>query len=213
MRLTIAETELIITPEENYIQINDTPEPALRAAWPQIVRDYPGHEINFCYHNNRPPVGFMTEIGAEILDDSLEMRLPRGDAVFIPSPDILPVTEADFDIFAPFHDLRSPDMYWTSRRIKQDLSRWVLFMSQAEGQINGYVMTAMWDPKQAEFYAVEAPDLATGKALAVTAAAHAFEAGKPEILFMTDEGSLEKEIALALGFEIRGYYISYRIVL
>jgi len=210
----ISDIEILLDESENYIQINDGNESALRNAWPQIVSSYPGHEVVFCYHNNESPVGFMTEIGAEILDDCIEMRVPSREITPTP-PHITRVTEDNFDTFALFHDKHMEEGVgnWTSRRLKQAFGDWCIFMSLADGQINGYTTAAMWYPNQTEIYCIVAPDLETGKALAAAAVNHTFEVGKAEVLFMADRDSLEKEIALELGFEIKGYYVGYSVVL
>jgi len=209
--INIAGVEILLDVKEQYIQINDSSESDLRTAWPQIVASYPGYQIFFCYHNNKPPINFMNEINAELLDDSLEMRLLCKDISFTSSPNIVQVTEANFDNFAVYHDKCNPgpDMHWTSRRLKEDLSRWLIFISQPRGQINGYTMLSMWDPACAEIFCLEATGLADGAAIASTAITAAFEAGKSEILYMT-EGKLGEEIAKELGFSHKGYYKGYR---
>jgi len=209
--IDVAGVEILLDEPEHYIQINDSGESSLRTAWPQIVAGYPGYEVFFCYHNNEPPIAFMNEIGAELLDDSLEMRLPRKDIPFTSSPNIVRVTEANFDNFAIYHDITNPgpDMYWTSKRIKKDLSMWLIFISQSKGQINGYIMLSMWDTVCAEIFCLDAMRLEDGVAIASTAIAAAFEAGKTEILYMT-EGKLGEVVAKKLGFSHRGYYKGYR---
>lgn len=211
--ITVAGLDIFLEEPERYIQINDSTEAALRAAWPTIASSYPGYEFCFCFRNCHVPTGLMGEIGAELLEDCIEMRLPRTDIAYTPSPDIVLVTEANFDIFGPFHDKCNPppDMYWTSRRIREDLSRWMIYMHLEDGQINGYCMNSMWQP-DGEIFCIEAPNLEIGKALTATVLAHTFEAGKPEMLNMVTEGTLEQEISVALGFAVTGFYTAYRIL-
>ena len=68
--------EVLVEPNEKYIQVNDTNESGLRGAWPQIKEHFKGHQAMFCYHNMQAPETFLKKIGAGLLDDALEMRLP-----------------------------------------------------------------------------------------------------------------------------------------
>jgi len=213
--ISIAGIEIHVEEAENYIQINDCDDEALRAAWPQVAAAYPGFEVVFCYHNRPVPVDFMNEIDAELLESCIEMRLPRKDftAQKQPSLEITRVTEENFAEFAEFHDQRNPapDMYWTGRRIKDAFEKWSVFALYDNGQITGYALMAMWQAKQGEIFCIEALDIAIGKVVASTAITHAFAEGKPEILNMVDRGSQEEAISLELGFSAVGYYIAYRI--
>jgi len=214
MKPTIAGIEIAVLDEtERYIQINDKNESELRNLWPHIAPNYPGFEVTFCFRNCEVPMGFVNEIGARLLDDCIEMRVPSVEIALPPLPLLTQVTEENFDTFAAYHDVKIlPDFYWTSKRIKQKLGNWCIFMSQVGGQINGYIMATM-RPWEAEIYCIDTPDIATGKTLASAIIAEAFKAGIPEILYMVDYDSREKEIALELGFSIKGYYKGYTIVL
>ena len=210
--ITFAGLEIHIDEAEKYLQIDNSSESALRAAWPLISSNYPGYEIFFVYNSNEAPAGLMNEIGAKQVGNCHEMRLQRKDIPFSLPPNIVEVTEENYDVFAAYHNENMPPHFgWTSKKIKQDMSRWSIFMSQADGQVNGYILTRVRSPDYADIYNIECEDLTTGKLLMTAAVSHAFELGKPEIQFMADVNSPEEEIASALGFEVKGFYLEYKI--
>ena len=204
--------EVFAEEAERYVQINDASEAVLRSAWDEIISRFAGFEIALCYHNNEPPAGFLTEIGAEPLDDCIEMRLPRDGFNSLRPAGVFILGEEDFNEFAALHDERNPDMYWTGARIKSDLTRWRIFITRGGGKINGYAMTMvrLRDERQAEIFCAEADYADEIKSLLVAAASDVFENGKDEIIYMPDAGTPQHDAALSVGFVETGYYKGYK---
>jgi hypothetical protein len=121
------------------------------------------------------------------------------------------ITENDFDVFSSLHDERNPEMYWTSERIKKDLTRWGIFVLYSGKQITGYILISMWNQTQAEIFCVEATESTHGESLITAASAYAFENGKIEVLYMADESTIGHKAALTTGFCATGYYKGYEI--
>ena len=200
--------EIIIEDAEKHIQINEflaeTPE-GYRSFWQDLQNKYSGYEIDFCYHNCDAPAKFMGEIGANLLESCVEMRLAAG--TFMPAEESEPlrITNENFERFAALHDKDESDMYWTSARVWQDLSRWCIFVCG-----DSYVMMSLWGDVP-EIFALEAEDEARGAALLSAAVTSAFSAGKTAVLFMANEDAqVQTDAALSVGFAKCGKYVAYR---
>jgi len=205
----ISGIDVLIEDDEKYLQINDAHSLDM-VFWGQIKSRYMGFEVMFCYHNTTAPVQFLNSIGAELADDCIEMHLYSSDSEFAETEDIFIVNELSFNEFAEYHDKCNPDVYWTSVRIKTDLSRWGIFIMKSADTITGYSLISLWDSVQAEIYNVESdseklPDLITHSAR------YAFNMGKTDVLFMADKDSIQHSAALSAGFEVSGFYQGYKI--
>ena len=207
-KVTIAGVDILVDSEEKYLQINDVYD-LRESLWNQIAERYAGFDAVFCYHSTTAPEEFLASIGAVMVDDCVEMRLHNDETLVTASPDIYLVDDTSFDAFAALHDKRNPDMYWTSVRIRSDLARWGIVTSQIDGQITGYAMVAMWDPFAAEIFCIEASDVEHSLSLIIAAARYAFEAGKPEVLYMADKGAKQQTVAQLAGFCTTGFYQGY----
>ena len=203
--------EIFVEESEHYLQANDISITDINVLWEQMKIYYENYDVMFCYHNTKVPVGFMSIIGAVLVDDCVEMRLAEKYFKVSDIYNVVQVTEIDFEAFAAFHDERNPEMYWTSERIKKDLNRWGIFMLSSGSQIASYILIAMWNPTQAEIFCVETTEHIQGEALIAAASAFAFEKGKTEVLYMADENTIAHKAALAIGFHITGYYQGYEI--
>jgi len=113
---------VLVEEAEKYLQINDSSDMDI-GFWEQQRSRYAGYDVAFCYHNAAPPVEFLSSIGAAIVYDSVEMRLSKDEPPTAIAHDVHPIDESSFGVFAALHDRRNPDMYWTSRRVGDDLSR------------------------------------------------------------------------------------------
>jgi len=202
--------DVLVDEAEKYLQINDSFDMDI-SFWEQLQSRYAGYDVAFCYHNSAPPVEFLSSIGAAIVDDSIEMRLSKDEPLTAIAHDIHPIDESSFGEFAALHDRRNPDMYWTSGRVGEDLSRWGIFAGVTCGVMTGYVMMAMWDPAQAEIFCVEADNAERGLSLIIAAAQHAFLAGKPQVLYMADKGTMQRAAATSAGFRDTGYYQGFMV--
>ena len=160
-------------------------------------------------YNTMPPYEFLDEIGAVLIDDNVEMRLTPEDFIASDTHGVSRLVETDFSAFAVYHDKRNPDMYWTSERIKNEVSRWGIFLL-SDKQIIGYILLAMWDMEQAEIFVVTAADGIQYKAMITASVMYAFSNGRNSILFMADKNTIEYEAALAVGFKATGQYKGYK---
>ncbi|MCL2030747.1 MAG: hypothetical protein FWG93_04310 [Oscillospiraceae bacterium] len=209
-KTTIAGIEVFLEESERYIQVNDADENAMNALREELDRDYPAYTLVFCYHNTEPPAACLESVHAVLADDCVELRLfPEN---LTAHTGIIPerVSEARFAEFAAFHDRHNPDLYWTSRRIARDLSRWGIFTVRTDGRLAGYIVLAVWDPLQAEIFCLFARTAAQKEALLRTAAAYAFGLGIPQVLLMADTLADHEEAASAAGFRpTGGFYKGY----
>ncbi|MCL2840052.1 MAG: hypothetical protein FWE05_04695 [Defluviitaleaceae bacterium] len=219
--------EILIEPTEKYIQINDATEDDLRGLWPKVLERYSGHNAMLCFRNTVTPVQFMDEIGAKLLDDSLEMRLNLEDfesflkAVIadvgvaesalasVSVVGVTPITSENFDIFATHHDKTIPDMYWNSRRILEKIDLWRIFACFEGESITDYAM--LMQPAS-EIFCCISKDTDRAKAILAAAAQEAFVSGAEELLYMIDKSEeICKNAASALGFRLCGYYQGFNV--
>ena len=203
--------KLIITEDAMHLQINefyaDNPED-LRAIWRGLQDKYLGYEIDFCYHNCDVPVDFMYEIEAYVLESCLETRLFQDAFTPISGLDVIIVTESNFDRFASLHDKVSQGMFWTSERLKKDLSHWLIYM-----YCENYVLMSLGN-EAAEIYGLEAAERCIRKLLLSQAAEYAFKVKKANVLYMIDDDAhSELEMVQSLGFVICGKYVAYSTII
>lgn len=215
--------ELLVGREENYLQVNDAPEEGLSSILTHLSENYPGFQAMFCYHNTTAPAEFLDKIGAELLDDATQMCLTQSelgyalkqDSSIIPSNDdksfdIQLVDQTNFDAFAAFHDASNPDMYWTSRRIREKIEMWRIHIYLHENEIAGYIMLM----NDFEIFCVAASENIHSKRLMAVATADAFARGGEQVLCMiakSDEINLVA--AKEIGFAECGFYQGYQMVI
>lgn len=200
--------KIIASEDANHLQVDDfiaKDDDERSAFWQELRHKYPGYEIDFCFHNCEVPIGFMAEIGMELLESCLESRLveenfnPVGECV------VTPVSQENFSTFKALHDEMSPEMFWSGERIGQDLDRWRIFMTDED-----YVLMSLWGDVS-EIYALQVKNTVQGVSLLSAAAAAAFDMGKKSVLFMIGEGSnVEFDSAQSVGFKVVGKHIAYR---
>lgn len=198
---------------EKHIQVNEFNADSINAFytfWKDLQDKYMGFTIDFCYHNCSVPVDFMLEINAKVLESCIETRLNK--ELFTPVYDyeLTLITNENFAEFAVLHDNTNPlsSMYWTSERIKKDLSRWVIYIYR-----NNYVLMNLGG-NVSEIYAIKTTDKNIGKALISKASEYAFKAGKTGVLQMVEDDALtELEMTQSVGFVPCGKYICYQSII
>jgi len=201
----IAGVEVLVNDNERYLQVNDVCV-LNEIFWQAIKTRYQSYEIHFCYHTTDVPIAFLKEINAKLVDDCVEMRLSIGEVVAPDVNGIQQVTDANFNEFACLHEKCNTNIFWTSERVKSDLSRWGLFIAKCDNLVNGYIMIALWDSALAEIFCLEASTVDQGEALISSAVNKAINAGKTEVLYMVDKDSIYKESAELAGFKETGIY-------
>ena len=201
--------QLIVTEDEMHLQINEFCADSLedlRTIWHELQDKYLGYAIDFCYHNCPVPDDFMSEIGAEVLESCLETRLFQNNFTSVNGLELTTVTASNYEKFATLHD-NAKDMFWTSERIKKDLSHWRISMYN-----DSYILMRIGSD-YAEIYKLEATDQYIKASLLSHAAEYAFKSKKSNLLYMVDDdGSSELEMVQSLGFAICGKYIAYRTI-
>lgn len=174
-------------------------------AWLDIKGKYEGFNIDFCYHNCDAPVEFMNKIGANLLESCVESRLVRKKFSPICGFEARFVTNENINEFIITHKKTNPEMYWSSEKIAEDLSRWCIY---THGEY--YVMMSRWGDV-AEIYALEAANPTDGAILLSMAVKFAFETDKKSVLMMIEDNAyIETEAARIVGFEECGRYVAYR---
>jgi len=210
VKIKIDGIEANVLAEDQYLQINDISGSDLGRIWPQIEANYAAYDRWLVYHNAADiPIDLLSEIGATLEDDFIEMRL-YADSFNCPKTlNATRITEENFATFAAYHDKQSPDMYWTSERIARDLSRWGIFALLQDGQIADYILLSMWHPDEAEIFCVT--EGSSCEELITFAAKYAFENGKKYVLYMADDNSISHKAALSVRFAATGFSKSYKI--
>jgi len=228
MKDIVAGVEVVVS--DDSLHINDIFEPEILQLWGLLEAKYPGYGVFFCYHNAEEPGDFLTEIGAEIVDDCVEFRLEPEDLFHTGSPvDSFAPTdgnlaqpagmltqptgldESRFAEFAALHDSLSANMFWNSTRISDNREKWRIFVLSDEDEISGYVMTAIWPPTLAEIFGVVAATESESRALLTAATLDAFALGKQEVLVMVEtDNAQELAAARAVGFRETSYYRGYK---
>lgn len=211
MKKNINGTEAIIWEADQYIQVNDVCNADLGMIVEQLKLNYKTFDKWFCYHNNETPSALINEFGAVLEDDCIEMKLTAENFINFDASSVMRITDKNFHKFASYHDERNPEMYWTSERIRRDLSLWGIFAMITKGSITGYILHSMHDAVQSEIFYIEEPDNAKCQSLFLAAAQFAFDNGKKEVLYMAEENSISKEAALSVGFVVTGFYKGYVI--
>ena len=212
MRIQMDGIEVMVLAEDKYLQINNISGTDLARLWDKIQESYGSYDKWLCFRNVTVPTSQLTQIGATIQDDCIEMNVTPDMASLSPTQGVERITEATFEAFARHHDTCHPDMYWTGERLRPELSKWGIFCTRTNGHISGYVLlnNAMRDPMEGEIFCIQAEDVDTYKALFSAAINCAFESGKSHVLYMAD-GVQDKEGALGVGFTVEGFYQGYLV--
>jgi len=227
--------ELLLEPAENYLQVNDVTEDDLRGIWPHLLEKFPGNEAFFCFRNVPIPMEYLTKIGGVLLDDNIELRLSVSDfekhaeiggiangtaTDGTETHNIAVITPENFDAFAKAHDTNNPDMYWTSRRIRERMDVWRIFACANKGIITDYIMVMhplneVLEPHSvSEIFCCQSKDTAKAKALLTAAALSSFANGVDEILYMIDKDEeICKNATVSIGFRECGFYQGYKVIL
>ena len=210
-KIDIDGIEVFVEDNDQYLQINDICDADLSRIWGKIKIDYASYDKWLCYHNTKIPLALLDEIGAVLKDDNIEMRLANNNFNYSEIFGIVRITDENFDEFSVYHNETNPEMYWTSERIRRDLSRWGIFSLQPDTDTAAYILLSMWDSVQSEIYCVEASDRSQCEDLIAYAAKYAFDNSKAEILYMADIDSIGLKAAKAVGFTVTGVYKGYMI--
>ena len=225
--------EILHEPAEKYVQINDPPNDSLHGILDHIKSTYVWDNIWLCYHNNFAPQDLLKEHNATIEDDCEEIRLsvedfeklqmesnPPSDAGLDESAKatmIVPITVANFDIFAKLHDKVSTGTSWPSRRILEKMDLWSIFacLSPDGSNVTDFIMTMTTNGRvttTAEIFHLYTHDLTHAKALLTAAALFSFNNGANELLYMIDKDEkICKNASETLGFKSCGFYCGYKI--
>jgi len=205
--------EVIVSDVNQYLQINDISGSDLAKIWGRIKSDYTSYEKWICYHNyDEIPFALLEDIHAVLEDDCIETRLTAENFIYSDISEVVRITEEKFEEFADYHDKCNPECGAKSERIKQNFSRWGVFVMLSSDKITDYIIIAVRDPKEAEIFCVEASDNIKYKALITSAAKYAFDNGKTSVLCMADENTIVHKAALSVGFANEGFYKGYRIM-
>lgn len=211
LKISIDGIEIFVEDTDHYLQTNDICGTDIKRIWEQIETDYKNYDKWFCYHNLEIPYECLRELGAVLADDNIEMRLTADNFICYETLEVERITDESFDDFAYYHDSCNPGMYWTSERIKRDLSRWCIFTLRSANQIEGYILLSIGDTVQSEIFCVEAPNKTQSEALISSTVKYAFDNGRHEVLFMADADTINHEAALSVGFTVTGFYKSYTV--
>jgi len=204
--------EVIISDIDQYLQINDISGSDLAKIWVKIKADYASYEKWLCYRNyNEIPFALLDEIGAVLEDDCIETHLFADNFICSEVFRVTRVTEESLDEFVAYHAKCNPENGARCKIIKRNFPQWGIFTLMTDNQITDYVIISMKNPVQAEIFCVEASDSTKCRDLITSAAKYAFDNGKKDILYMSDENTLTHQAAISIGFVETGFYKGYEI--
>jgi len=161
-----------------------------------------------------PPKDTLTSIGAEVLEDCLDMRITQTEYAEYEDTSVSLLEKSDFFIFSAHHDKINPDCGATSKLIWSNWDNWRVFLLRKDNEIIGYtiISLAMHDNTIGEVYALEADCIANKKSLLSSATRCAFANNKESVVFMVDKDNInDYNAAKAIGYKEVGYYIGYNI--
>ena len=219
-KIMVCGIEVSIEESERYLQINDIDPAMLSRVYEALGAKYPGFELWLCYKKIVPPEDALKELGAELLDDCVHLRLVPPDFTRGGIPENISLLELeDFEDFAAVHErlvtATDPDFYWTGRRIREAWDIWRIFVIRDNNEIIDYVL--MQTPKArdyGEIFALEGPKANQNRGLLTAACACAFEMGNDQVIYMVDaDDNHQYELAQGLGFKAVGFYKGYKMVL
>lgn len=215
-KIILSGVEVLIEGKEKYMQVNDVPGSRIGGLWEEIKAGFDGLDVFFCFHNTDAPTDFLHSIGAFLADDTVEMRLRNEGESLVPfslPQGITTVTEGNFAAFADFHDRHNPEMYHTSKRVKEKPNIWQIFLLQQQKDIQGYlmIMKPAAASGQSEIFCLQAENFQQSEKLLQGGISQRFKCGDSEILYMADKGSFGQKAAAALGFKTVGKYQGYSV--
>jgi len=211
--IDIEDVRVLVEPEEKYIQIDDIVERDIRRAWECIKSGYPGFTVDFCFHDTLAPIPFLKEIGAEVLEDCITMRLGKEDLIDMPVLKTEEISRENFAAFAALHDEKEcDDGFWSSGKIIEDFDNWKILAMFEQGKVTGYVtLRNGWEIYHLTGQSIE--DRVSLLAAVVASVAKTTLAAGKEIMFQVDRKDyLNLGAAMHTGFRKIGYYIGYRAV-
>jgi hypothetical protein len=224
MQAVIIEGVQIFTEEaENYLQINDIAEPDLARIWKPLCGQYPRYEVNLCFRDMPAPAETLAAIGATVLEDCVryavtpeQLRSAESFPLSPPGSTVSRLAREDFPAFAQLHDRLNETLglWWTSRRIWEQLDIWRIYIIKNADKITGYamLMCVAREDADGEIFTVEADTHGNRCALFSAAARCAFDEGKKRVIFMVERGSdAERDVALAVGCGEDGVYVGYEV--
>jgi len=212
--ITINGFEVYVEEADKYVKINDINAKDLPLVWESICKRFPGYEFDLCYHDMPPPIEALSPIGAELLEDCIEMQVSKDEFIPYPCNSITPLVKTDFDAFAALHDKANPECGGTSKIIQRKWDNWRVFLLRKDGEIIGYsiICIAMRDAAMGEIFCIWTDNGTHRKALISAVTSCAFENNKNVITYMVDRDNKEEyEAATAVGYKETGYYIGYQV--
>ena len=172
----------------------------------KFVRKISGLDSGLCISQLRPPMEFITEIGARILEAHTITILTSETFNYAIEPAATLVTAENFHIFAKLHENIDPDFAYPNASIAKNMERWRIFM-----QGDAYIMMSFWNDEP-EIFVLEMSSAEEGALLLATAAKYAFSNGIAKLDFFIDaDKPMEMEAALKIGFAATGKSIAYRV--
>lgn len=158
---------------------------------------------------------YFIENGYERIDSCLDMRLStvnfKGSKY---SNNIFNICKSNFDTYASYHDKYFQGIYWTSRRLRETLDNWKIFIYRPEDSIEGSIFIKECDKNTIEIFGLSVSDKYKGKGveeLLLSQGLYKLFKDKPSIektIFFIDDIDIEQiQMAQKVGFN---YYSSYR---
>jgi len=193
--------------DDKHLQIDelDLDETKAWEIWNDTKTKYPNFVVDFCFHNTLAPINFLKQIGAEVLDDCIEMRLTKEDFIDLPVKRVIEIS--DFEDIAALHDKSNTI---SSNFIRKTREQWDFFGLYENGNLIGYSgLRSGWE---IYFIISKTNTIEDITSLASAAIKKAFEKNpEASVLYQADRNEfLHLGAALHLGFNRKGFYIGYR---
>lgn len=207
-------------PEDRYLQLytcgfrRNTAE-ALEELAAHLTARYPGCEWIMGFpEENREATAWAEDAGFSLVSNAnnYSFFFDRYD----PAPDdpsVERITEENFEKFQRVHQTRGADMYWNVQRVRENLSKWVLFVSEEDG-VAGEVMATDCGGGMWEIFDLGCEDGQFHEDLYRRLLARFLNEAKREgakyLVFFVDTDDGLDRLMPGLGFQLVGRYLAYQ---
>lgn len=179
---------------------------------------WPGFELDLGFPvENVDAVSWLEGAGIPCIERSWNYQLFLDGYAPLPEDPAVERVEADnFERFAAIHRRVEGEMYWNCERIQKNLDDWLIFVT-GEGDSAGELLLTNWGNDHQEIFALEFADgqyrEKPFRALLAVGLNALKAQGAKFLTFFVEDGAKGGEVLTALGFQLVGGFVAYRIKL
>lgn len=163
---------------------------------------------------NREAISWLERSGFSVFDDLNDYHLLFSQYTLEPDdPGVERIRSENFEKFQRIYQNFDAETYWNCRRLRENLSRWDIFMAEEDG-VAGEVIATHEPDGGYEIFSLNCEDGQFHEGLFRRLLKRVLNEGKragaSHLLFFVDPGSDEECILPELGFQQVGHYLAYR---